>query len=71
MIKKTKFYYELLEAKDDEVAMIKVIDKIMPLIDKYSKDKFGQADEDLKSILIEHSIKIIKRDGFAQKLLKI
>ena len=70
MMKKTKFYYELLEAENDEVALIKVIDRIMPLIDKYSKNKFGQIDEDLKSTLIEHIIKIIRTKGFAQRLLK-
>ncbi len=31
MIKKTKFYYELVKAKSDDVSLIKVIDKIMPI----------------------------------------
>ena len=67
MMRKTKFYYELLEAKEDEVALIKVIDRIMPLVDKYSKNN-GQVDEDLKSFLIEYVIKTIKTKGFAEKL---
>lgn len=66
---KTKFYNELLKAKDNEISLIKVIDKIMPLIEKYSKDNFGQVDEDLRSILIEYSIKTIKTEGFAEKIL--
>ena len=69
MMKKTKFYYELLKAKADEVALIKVIDTIMPLIDKHSKNN-GQVDEDLKSFLIEYVVETVKTEGFAEKLLK-
>jgi len=69
MIKKTRFYYELLEARADEVALVKVIDKVMPLIDKHSKIN-KQVDEDLKSFLIEYVIRTIKAEGFAENLLK-
>lgn len=70
MIKKTKFYYELVKAKSDDVSLIKVIDKIMPIIEKNSFDSYGNYDEDLKSFLISFCIEIVKKDGFAEKLLK-
>ena len=70
MIKKTKFYYELVNAKNDNVSLIKVIDKIMPIIEKNSFNNYGRYDEDLKSFLILHCIEIIKTEGFAEKLLK-
>ena len=36
MKNRTKFYEILVKARTDEVSMILVIGKIMPLIDKYS-----------------------------------
>ncbi len=44
MKNKTKFYELLLKAKTDEVSLILVINKIMPLIDKYSKDENKKID---------------------------
>lgn len=70
MTNKTKFYYELVKAKSDDVSLIKVIDKIMPIIESKSFDNSGNYDEDLKSFLIAHCIEIIKTEGFAEKLLK-
>ena len=71
MRKKTKFYYKLLEAKNNnEVALIEVIDRIMPLIEGQARNEYGKIDEDLKSYLIECVIKTIKTEGFAEKLLK-
>lgn len=69
MVEKTKFYYELVLAKNDDVSLIKVIDKIMPIIESSSfiNNKY---DEDLKSFLIAHCIEIVKTDGFAEKFLK-
>lgn len=70
MENKTKFYELLVKAKSDEVSMILVINKIMPLIDKYSKNENKQIDQDLKSHLIEYAINVIKKDDFADKLAK-
>lgn len=70
MKNKTKFYELLLKAKTDEVSLILVINKIMPLIDKYSKNENNQIDQELKSHLIEYAIKTIKDEKFAEKLKK-
>lgn len=68
MKEKSKFYIELKKAKDDEVALICVINKIMPLINKYSRTYKDEIDEDLRSTLIEYAIKLVKSDDFADKL---
>jgi len=70
-MEKTKFYELLIKAKNDESTLVFVIDKIMPMINKYSQDKTGEIDEDLKSHLIEYAIKVIKDKDFADKLAKI
>ena len=70
-MEKTKFYELLIKAKNDESTLVFVIDKIMPMINKYSQDKNGEIDEDLKSHLIEYAIKVIKDKDFANKLAKI
>ena len=70
MENKTKFYELLVKAKNDEVSMILVVNKIMPLIDKYSKNENSEIDQDLKSNLIEYAISVIKKDDFADKLAK-
>lgn len=67
---KTKFYNILSKAKNDEVSLILVIDKIMPLINKYSINENKEINDDLKSYLIEYAIKIIKSDDFAEKMAK-
>ena len=54
----------------DEVSMILVIGKIMPLIDKYSLNEKNVIDQDLKSILIEYAISVVKEENFAEKLAK-
>lgn len=70
MITKTNFYYELKKVQNnDEVALINVIEKIMPIINKYSKDIDGIIDEDLKSTLIEHCIRVTKKMDIDKKLL--
>ena len=70
MKNKTKFYEILVRAKTDEVSMILVTDKIMPIIDRYSINDKKQTDQDLKSILIEYAISVIKKEDFADKLAK-
>lgn len=67
-MKVTEFYKMLLKARYDEAALVIVIDKIMPMINKYSQNSKKEIDDDLRSILIEYAIKVIKEDGFADKL---
>ena len=66
----TKFYELSVKARHDETALIFVIDKIMPKINKCSQDEDGNIDEELKSHLIEHAIKVIKNKKLADKLAK-
>ena len=68
MKNRTKFYEILVKARTDEVSMILVIGKIMPLIDKYSLNEKNVIDQDLKSILIEYAISVVKEENFAEKL---
>ena len=67
---RTKFYEILVKARTDEVSMILVIGKIMPLIDKYSLNEKNVIDQDLKSILIEYAISVVKEEKFAEKLTR-
>ena len=60
----------IVKARTDEVSMILVIGKIMPLIDKYSLNERNVIDQDLKSILIEYAISVVKEENFAEKLVK-
>ena len=59
---KTKFYNLLKKAVTDDTALVSVIDKIMPMINKLSKIPKGEIDEDLKSVLITYSIEIIRKN---------
>ena len=68
MKNKTEFYKLLLKARTDEVTLVLVINEIMPLINKYSKNEEKEIDQDLKSHLIEYAIKTIKSEDFAKKL---
>ena len=70
MKNRTRFYEILVKAGTDEVSMILVIEKIMPLIDKYSLNERNVIDQDLKSILIEYAISVVKEENFAEKLVK-
>ena len=70
MKNRTKFYEILVKARTDEVSMILVIGKIMPLIDKYSLNEKNVIDQDLKSILIEYVISVVKEEKFAEKLTR-
>ena len=66
----TKFYKLLLKARNDEEALVLVINKIMPMINKYAQNDNKEIDDDLRSILIEYAIKVIKDENFADKLAK-
>ena len=59
MKNRTRFYEILVKARTDE-----------PLIDKYSLNERNVIDQDLKSILIEYAISVVKEENFAEKLVK-
>lgn len=61
------FYEILTKAKEDNTFLIMAIEKVMPLINKYSLNDNGLIDEDLKSELIEYSINLIKDKNFVKK----
>ena len=66
----TKFYELLVKARNDEASLVLVIDKIIPMINKYSQNCKKEIENNLKSILIEYAIKVIKDENFADKLAK-
>lgn len=57
----SKFYIFLKEAVTDDTSLIIVIDKIMNLINKYSRNYNGIIDEDLKSGLIAKTIELVRQ----------
>ena len=57
---KTDFYNLLKSAVTDDVALVKVIEQIMKLINKNSIID-GKIDEDLKSELIATTIKEVRK----------
>lgn len=64
----TEFYKLLKLAVTDDVALIRVLDKIMKLINNNSKDMRGIIDEDLKSELITYSVELIRNKKFIKNL---
>ena len=63
----TDFYKLLKSAVTDDVALVRVLDKIMKLINSNSKDIHGVIDEDLKSELITYSVEIIRNKKIFKK----
>lgn len=63
----TEFYKLLKSAVTDDVALVRVLDKIMKLINTNSKDKHGAIDEDLKSELITYSVELIRNKKIYKK----
>ena len=63
----TEFYKLLRQAVYDDVALIRVLDKIMKLINSNSKDDDGKINEDLKSELITYSIELIRNKKIYKK----
>ena len=57
---KTKFHKLLKNAVTDDTALVTVLDRIMPMINKLSKKNI-EIDEDLKSILVTYSIELIRK----------
>ena len=63
----TEFYNLLKSAVIDDVALIRVLDRIMKLINNNSKDMHGVIDEDLKSELITYSVEIVRNKKIYKK----
>lgn len=59
---KTEFHKLLERAVTDDTALLAVIDKIIPMINKLSKIHNKEIDKDLKSLLITYSIEIIREN---------
>lgn len=66
---KRNFYEVLNRAQTEETSLIIIINKIMPMINKYSLDLNNELDEDLRNELIEYAIKLIKSPNFPKKFL--
>ena len=67
----TEFYKLLKKARYDNASMMIIVNKIIPLINKFSlKKDSNEIDEDLRSTLIEYTIILIKDDNFADKFAK-
>lgn len=67
MQKETEFYKLLRQAVHDDTALVRVLDKIMKLINSNSKDDTGKINEDLKSELITYSIELIRNKKIYKK----
>ena len=63
----TEFYKLLRQAVYDDTALVRVLDKIMKLINSNSKDDDGKINEDLKSELITYSIELIRNKTIYKK----
>lgn len=66
----TEFYNLLKKAVNDDVALVKVLETIMPLINANSFDDDNKYIEDLKSELIYTAIKIIRKKEIYKKIEK-
>ena len=63
----SRFYILLKDAVTDDKSLIMVIDKIMDLINKYSRNYNGELDEDLKSELIAKTIELVRKESIYKK----
>lgn len=63
----SKFYLLLKEAVTDDTSLIRVLDKIMNLINRYSRNYNGQIDEDLKSELIAKTIELVRKESIYKR----
>ena len=71
MNNETKFYKILEKSSTEVVSLILAVNKVMPLITKYSLNRHNEIDEDLRSELIEYAVSIVKTEDFANKLAKM
>ena len=69
MENETEFYKILKLAVIDDVALVKVIEKIMKMINNKSLIN-GKIDEDLKSELIATTIEVVRKDKLYLKISK-
>lgn len=65
----SKFYNLLKDAVTDDTALIRVIDKIMNLINKYSRNYNKEIDEDLKSELIAKTIELVREKSIYKRFI--
>ena len=63
----TEFLKLIRPAVYDDTALVRVLDKIMKLINSNSKDDDGKINEDLKSELITYSIELIRNKKIYKK----
>ena len=63
----SRFYILLKDAVTDDTSLIMVIDKIMDLINKYSRNYNGELDEDLKSELIAKTIELVRKESIYKR----
>ena len=63
----SKFYLLLKEGVTDDTSLIRVLDKIMNLINRYSRNYNGQIDEDLKSELIAKTIELVRKESIYKR----
>ena len=63
----SNFYLLLKEAVTDDTSLIRVLDKIMNLINRYSRNYNGQIDEDLKSELITKTIELVRKESIYKR----
>lgn len=63
----SKFYLLLKEAVTDDTSLIRLLDKIMNLINRYSRNYNGQIDEDLKSELIAKTIELVRKESIYKR----
>ena len=63
----SKFYLLLKKAVTDDTSLIRVLDKIMNLINRYSRNYNGQIDEDLKSELIAKTIELVRKESIYKR----
>lgn len=70
MENKSEFLKLLERATYDDVALIKVIEKIMNKINYFSSNSHKEIDEDLKSVLILKTIEIVRKDEIYKDVFK-
>lgn len=66
----SKFLKLLEEAVYDDIALVKVIEKIMNKINYFSTNSNKEIDEDLKSVLILKTIEIVRENKIYRDVLK-
>ncbi len=68
MEENTEFYKLLKSAVNNDADLMRVLEQIMMLINKYSRNKRTKIiDEDLKSELLTYSIELIRKKKIFKK----